>query len=147
MSGRLPQIQPRDEDLQLRKLINQMRRNLPGPALLRFSAQVDLLTTNQTIIVPDNANGWVTTFMDLIVNELVGVQTITPEFSAGTLPGITNVAGDQSLSATPVVGEVFPIVTRTPMNAQTDAIYAVITAAASGPTTLTATVYIGGYFL
>lgn len=146
MSGRLPQIQPRDEDLQLRKLINQMRRNLPGPAFLRMSVQVDLLTVGTTLVVPANSEGWVTEFIDLFLDDVTGVQGAGADVSIGSNATFDNVAVFVNLGAGMVVNEQIQMTPFAPMASLTDPIYFDVQTAATGPSVLLATVYLAGYF-
>lgn len=136
-----------DKERQLYRLVNQMRRNLPAPAHLRIPVgPVDLLTSGPILAIPSNANGWVTKFIDIIPVTITGAQTGAPIVRVGSNATYDNVAPLANLGLALVVDTVVPMTLTAPVTAQADPIYFDVATAATGPTTITVMVNLGGYF-
>lgn len=142
------QLGPKDGDEQLKKLVNQMRRNLPGPAKVIIPVgSLSLLSTGQTLAVPANATGWVTTAAFIVPDEITGAQAGAPIIRIGSNATFNDVATVQNLGAALVVDTVVPVTTLvSPAVALTDDIYFDVQTAGTGPTVLTVTAYVEGFY-
>lgn len=149
----LPQLRDgRDDETAKIKLINQLRRNVPGPTqTVQASGSINLLTTGIYEIVPANATGWVTLKAFIIPDTVTGAQSVGSNVSIGTAAslytdiyllnnlGVGLVAG-QPVELTPFTTDPdLPIV-------ETDALSVKVASSSSGPTTLTATFYLLGFY-
>lgn len=141
------QLGPKDGPEQMKRLVNQMRRNLPGPALLRIPlGPVDLLTTGQTLAIPANAEGWASEFIDIIPVTITGAQTGAPIVRLGSNATFDNVAPLTNLGTALVADEIVPVTLTAPVTLQSDPVYFDVQTAGTGPTVLTVMVYVAGYF-
>lgn len=147
MTTQLPQLhEGRDGPKEQVKLINQLRRNLPGPAMLLIPVgPINLLSGGQTLAIAANANGWVTTFVDLVPDVITGAQSSAPDIRIGSNATFDDVVPSVSLGTTLVVNERVPLTLVSPVVSLTNDIYIDILAG-SGPSVLTATVYLSGYY-
>lgn len=139
-------VQGRDGERELYQLVNELRRNLTAPAFNRIPIEVDLLTAGQTELVPRNGVGWVTAFVDIIPTVTDGTQSVAPIIRIGSDATFDNIAPLANLGTSLVVDEIVPVTLTSPMTTQYDPIYFDVQTAGSGPTTLTAKVYISGYY-
>lgn len=148
MSGQLPQLrQGRDGETQLYKLVNQLRRNVPAPTMTVIPVgPVDLLTIGETLWIPANSGGWVTTAVYLIPEVIDGVQSGAPQISVGISPSFDTIVTTISLGTALVVGEINPLTLVLPVVSETQDIMFHVDVGGTGPTTLTATSYIAGFF-
>lgn len=141
------QLQPRDGEEQLKKLVNQMRRNLPGPAKILIPVgSLSLLAAAQTLAIPANATGWVTTDAYIVPDEITGVQSTAPIIRIGSNATFDNVAPLLNLGTALVVDTAVTITLAATKLALTDDIYLDVQTAGTGPTELTATVYVDGFY-
>jgi hypothetical protein len=148
MSTQRPQLhQGRDGERELYLLVNELRRNVPAQTLSVLPVGTfTMLQSQQVLCVPQNVNGWVTAFIQIIPTAISGVQVIGPDVQLGTVAsGYVNVAPFVNLGTALVVGTVVDVIPAIPMVSVTDQIFLDI-AAAGGPNELTAMLYIGGYY-
>lgn len=149
MTQLLPQLdEGRDGPKQLIKLVNQLRRSLPGPAyVVQNAGTFSLLSTQQIEIVSANSTGWVTKSADIIPDAITGAQTGAPIIRIGTVAsGYDDVAPLTNLGTALVANRPVAITLAAPLDSQTDPIFVDVQTAGTGPTVLNATVYVTGYY-
>jgi hypothetical protein len=144
----LPQLhEGRDGQKQLIKLVNELRRNVPAPTHSVLPVgEFSLMSSGQIPCVPVTVVGWVTTFALIVPVEIVGVQSGGADIRIGTVAsGYADIAPSMNLGTALVVGEVVTVTLTSPAVSVTDAAYLDVIGG-TGPTTLTAMLYLGGYF-
>lgn len=147
MTSLYPQLGTRDGELEMKRLLNQMRRNLPGPAKMILPVgSLSLLATGQTLAVPANATGWVTTAAYVVPDAITGVQTTAPIIRIGSNATFDNVAPLLNLGTTLVVDTVVTVTLAATKLSLEDDIYFDVQTAGTGPTELTATAYVEGFY-
>lgn len=147
MNGQLPALHPsRDGLRELIKLINQIRNNVPARTTSVIDiGVVSLLSTSVTEIVPANSSGWVTTAVHLFPVTITGAQATAPIVRLGSNATHDNVAPLFNLGIGLVVDTQVSITLAT-TTLQSNPVSFEVQTAGTGPTVLTADVFILGYF-
>jgi hypothetical protein len=142
-----PLVEGRSDERETFRLVNALRENVPGPTFgLIPVGSLSLLSMGQRLAVPASNLGWVTEFIDIVPDTISGgAQTIAPVIRIGSNATFDNVAPLLNLGTALVVDTVVPVPLAAAVS-QRLAIYVDVQTAGFGPSVLSATVYIAGYY-
>lgn len=147
MNGQLPRLhQDRDGEKQIINKVNQLSDQLPGNAWLMLPVgPFNMLTTGQTLCVPANVPGWNTVSIDFIPT-ITGSQSGAPIVRVGYNATFDNIVALTNLGTTLTSGQPTPLLLAAVPVGATVPIYIDVQTAATGPTSFTGKLYLGGYY-
>ena len=119
---------------------------MPQPAgLLVPAGSINLLAQGLTTIVPASS-GWITTAAFLIADSADGAQLTGATIRIGSAGTYDEVVAAVNLGTTMVVGELVILTLVTPMVSLSGVVALQVDTAATGPTAISASVYLQGFF-
>lgn len=147
MPGAVPQVhQGRDGAKQLYAMVNQLRRDVPGPTSQRYPLVLNLLTLGPTIIVPAGVKGFVPSYVDIVLRTVTGAVVVPAQVEFGSNATYDNVAAATVIPGGTLADEVVPVMLAATTMSLTGPIYANVTVVPTGVTVYTVELYVTGYW-